>query len=234
MTDFHTHILPAVDDGSKSTAESIQMLSALAAQGITAVAATPHFYANDESVENFLARRQTAYEILKKELMPDMPQILLGAEIRYYDGLSRLEGLGSLCIQGTRLLLIEMPECKWSESTLREITDIAASGRYTPVLAHIERCIFYQSEAIFGRLLANGVLMQMNADYFYGRFSKFKAIRLAKKSRIHFIGSDCHNMNSRPPVTGKAYEIIEKKLGKTYVADFIEFANNKLKINLKG
>lgn len=234
MIDFHTHILPAIDDGSKSTAESLQMLAALAEQGITAVAATPHFYADDESVEDFLAKRQTAYEALAKEISPDMPQILPGAEIRYYDGLSRLEGLDLLCIQGTRLLLIEMPECRWSESTLREITDIAASGRYTPVLAHIERCIFYQSEASFCRLLASGVLMQMNAGFFYGKFSKFKAIRLAKKSRVHFIGSDCHNMNSRPPITAKAYGILEKKLGKTYVADFIEFANNKLKINLKG
>lgn len=234
MTDFHTHILPAVDDGSKNVAESLEMLNALSKQGINKVAATPHFYANDESVDDFLCRRQKAFELLSDKLTPDMPQIFLGAEIRYYNGLSRLEKLEQLCLQGTKLLLIEMPECKWSESTLKEIIDIALSGRYIPVLAHIERCIFYQSEAAFCRLLSNGVLMQVNASFFSGLFSKSKAIRLAKKSRIHFIGSDCHNMQERAPEISKAYELLKRKLGKAYVADFIEFTNNQLKINLKG
>lgn len=234
MTDFHTHILPAIDDGSKSVAESIEMLSALSEQGISRVVATPHFYANDESVEAFLNRRQNAFEELSKEIPDSLPAILPGAEIRYYDGLSRLDGLDSLRIQGTRLLLIEMPECKWSESTIREITDIASSGRYIPVLAHIERSVFYQSETTFCRLLANGVLMQVNAEFINGSFSRFRAFRLAKKSRFHFIGSDCHNMQNRAPDIGKAYKILEKKLGKAYTADFIEFANNHLKINLKG
>lgn len=229
MTDFHTHILPAVDDGSKSVAESIEMLSALAKQGISKAVATPHFYANDESVEAFLARRQKAYEQLTKKLPSDFPKILLGAEIRYYEGLSHLDGLESLCIQGSKLLLVEMPERKWPESTIREITDLASGGRYIPVLAHIERCIFYQSETTFCRLLENGVLMQLNAGFLNGSFSKFKAIKLAKKSRIHFIGSDCHNMNGRAPDTGKAYEVLEKKLGKAYMADFLSFANNYLK-----
>lgn len=234
MTDFHTHILPEVDDGSKSVAESIEMLTSLSEQGISKVVATPHFYANDESVEEFLHRRQTAFEQLSKKLTTELPKILLGTEIRYYNGLSRLEHLDFLCIQGTRLLLIEMPECKWTESTIRELTDIASSGRYIPVLAHIERCIFYQSESVFCRLLANGVLMQANADFISGTFSKFKALRLAKRSRIHFIGSDCHNMQNRAPNIGKAYKTLEKKLGTAYSADFIEFANNHLKINLKG
>lgn len=229
MTDFHTHILPAVDDGSKSVAESIGMLAELAKQGISKAIATPHFYANDESVETFLARRQKAYEQLAKELPPGLPEVLTGAEIRYYEGLSRLDGLESLCIQGSQLLLVEMPERKWPESTIREITDLASSGRYIPVLAHIERCIFYQSEAAFCRLLENGVLMQINASFLNGSFSKLKAIKLAKKSRIHFIGSDCHNLNERAPDIGKAYEVLQKRLGKAYTADFINFANNYLK-----
>lgn len=234
MTDFHTHILPETDDGSKSIAESLEMLTALSNQNITKIVASPHFYANDESVEAFLARRNFAFEKLKKEIPDGMPEIILGAEIRYYSGLSRLDKLDSLRIQGTQLLLIEMPERKWSESEIREIIDLASSGRYVPVLAHIERCIFYQSETAFCRLLASGVLMQVNADFFNGFFSRLKAVRLAKKSRIHFIGSDCHNMQDRAPDTGKAYKILEKKLGKDYTADFIEFANNHLKINWKG
>lgn len=47
MIDLHSHILPRMDDGSRSTEESLQMLTALAAQGVTDVAATPHFYASE-------------------------------------------------------------------------------------------------------------------------------------------------------------------------------------------
>lgn len=53
MTDFHTHILPAIDDGSKSVAESIEMLTALSEQGISRVVATPHF-----SRPGFFVQRQ--------------------------------------------------------------------------------------------------------------------------------------------------------------------------------
>ena len=51
MIDFHTHILPLMDDGSKSIEESIKMLKMLSAQGVKRIVATPHFYANDESVD---------------------------------------------------------------------------------------------------------------------------------------------------------------------------------------
>jgi protein-tyrosine phosphatase len=61
VLDFHSHILPEVDDGSQSVDESILMINALAEQGIDRIVATPHFYANDESVSEFLVRRQKAY-----------------------------------------------------------------------------------------------------------------------------------------------------------------------------
>ena len=58
MIDFHTHILPKMDDGSKSTEESIAMLKMQAEQGIRWVVATPHFYAEPESPQDFLQRRK--------------------------------------------------------------------------------------------------------------------------------------------------------------------------------
>ena len=62
MIDFHTHILPNVDDGSKGVEESTLMLTRLFEQGVNKVIATPHFYANDESVDEFLLRRNAAFE----------------------------------------------------------------------------------------------------------------------------------------------------------------------------
>ena len=68
MIDFHTHILPKMDDGSKSTEESIAMLKMQAEQGIRWVVATPHFYAEHESPQDFLQRRNHSYQSLQKEI----------------------------------------------------------------------------------------------------------------------------------------------------------------------
>lgn len=225
MIDFHSHILPQMDDGSKSVEESIAMLNALSAQGISRVAATPHFYANDESVNEFLGRRQASFGSLSGSISSEMPEILLGAEVRYYEGISRLENLKALCFQGTKLLLVEMPECRWSEFAIRELTDIACGGKIIPVLAHIERCIFQQKKETLFRLLQNGVLMQINAEFLNGRFSRRKALKLFKNNQVHFLGSDCHNMHSRPPDIGKAYQTVYNKFGGGFAEAFKDFIN---------
>jgi len=104
MIDLHSHILPNLDDGSKDADESIALLNLLANQGIETVVATPHFYANDESVENFLKRRTESYEILSQRLYDGLPKIFLGAEVRYYQGISRMPDINKLCIDGTNHL----------------------------------------------------------------------------------------------------------------------------------
>ncbi|MBQ8395535.1 MAG: capsular polysaccharide biosynthesis protein, partial [Oscillospiraceae bacterium] len=65
IIDFHTHVLPKIDDGSSSLKESIGMLRLEAEQGIETVVATPHFYANHDSPEAFLERRKMAQERLE-------------------------------------------------------------------------------------------------------------------------------------------------------------------------
>ena len=71
MIDWHNHVLPKMDDGSHSVAESIAMLQAQAEQGITTVIATPHFYANDESIATFLERRSRAAQTLRENQKGD-------------------------------------------------------------------------------------------------------------------------------------------------------------------
>ena len=225
MIDFHSHILPAMDDGSESVQISLQMLESLKLQGIKRVVATPHFYANDDSVESFLERRRLSFQELKTEYGADSPEILLGAEVRYYEGLSKLEKLSELCIQGSNMLLIEMFSGRWSEYVVSELLNLSAQGKVTVVLAHIERYMDYQSTDVFERLLANNVLMQVNAEFVTGFFTKRKALRLFKNERLHFIGSDCHNMTSRPPEIAKAYELIGKKIGRHFLNDLLDYEN---------
>lgn len=223
MTDFHSHILPEIDDGSRSVQESLAMLNLLSQQGIHRVIASPHFYANDESVSDFLLRRRKAYEKLSACLTDEMPEIVQGAEVRYYEGISRMKDLKSLCVQGTSLLLMEMPERKWPDYTLRELNDIASDGRIKLVLAHIERCMGFQSKSTFYGMLQNDVLMQINASFINGFFSQRKALKLLGKGEVQFVGSDCHNMAERAPDIGSAYKKIENKFGPEFLAGFNNF-----------
>lgn len=231
MIDWHSHILPGVDDGSRDVAESLSLLNELSAQGVQTVIATPHFFANDETVETFLERRRKALDKLRGEPTEDAPNILLGAEVKYYQGISRMADLRELCIEGTKMLLLEMPFSKWTEYTVRELVELAGSRNITVILAHIERYMSFQGTAVWNRLYESGLLMQVNASFFTGVFSRRRAMSLLLDGGIHFIGSDCHNMTSRPPRIGKAFEIIENKLGSEYLSQMNEYGRSVLGLN---
>lgn len=229
MIDWHNHILPGVDDGSRNLAESVAMLKMQMAQGVTTVIATPHFYANDESVEAFLERRNAAFRELKSKLPEDAPEILLGAEVGYYQGISRMENLKELRIQNSKLLLIEMPMTVWTEYMVRELVELAGKSSFQIVLAHIERYLNIQKTSVWERLYENGILMQANASFFSRFISKHKALALLKEEKINFIGSDCHNTTSRPPMLREAFDVIQKKLGSEHIDQMNAFGFFMLK-----
>ncbi len=223
MIDWHSHILPEMDDGSRSTGESVSMLNLLREQGATHVVATPHFFANDESVDDFLERRKASYELLLQSVTPDCPKVVCGAEVRYYPGIVEMKELGSLAIENTKVLLLEMPMSKWTEYTIKELVDLAGIRGLTVVLAHIERYISFQSKGVLERLSDGGLLMQVNASCFKRFGSRHKALNLLKDGMVQFIGSDCHNLTTRAPDLKSAYDFVEKKLGKKYVYQMNEF-----------
>ena len=217
MIDWHSHILPGMDDGSKDAAESIEMLAMQAAQGVSTVVATPHFYANDETVASFLERRSKALEDLKAQLPENAPRILLGAEVRYYQGISRLEGLKDLTMEGSKLLLLEMPMGVWTESMVRELVELSGKSSVRIVLAHVDRYLRLQKQSVWDRILESGILMQVNSNFFTSLASRRKAIALLAAGMVQFVGSDCHNLTSRPPILGKALDVIRKKLGDDFL-----------------
>ncbi len=225
MIDFHTHILPRVDDGSRSCSESLKMISELKKQGVKAFIATPHFYANDESVNSFLERRNKAYAELEAHLTDDI-KCILGAEVKYYNGISCLEELKKLRIEGSRLLLLEMPFRRWTQYDINEVIELAGRSNFTVVLAHVERYISMQKKGVLQQLIDNGVLFQCNASFFSGYPSKVKALKMIRNNQIHFIGSDCHNMTDRAPETGIAVSAIKKKYGEDFLADYVNYGNS--------
>ena len=231
MIDWHSHMLPEMDDGSQSVDESISMLNLLKEQGVTCVIATPHFYANEEPVENFLKRRDRARELLAQSMSEEHPRVLCGAEVKYYPGISKMKDLERLAIEGTRILLLEMPMKRWTEYTVKELIQLAATRGLTIVMAHIERYLAFHDVELIERLCDNGLLMQVNASFFERRASRRKALRLLKGGLIHVIGSDCHNLTTRAPSLLPAYELIEKKTGEELLSHLTAFGHRVLERN---
>lgn len=228
MIDWHSHILPSMDDGSKDAAESVAMLEMLSSQGVSTVVATPHFYANDESVESFLERRGRSLDVLKPLLTDEHPSIVSGAEVKYYQGISRMSGLPDLRVEGSEVLLLEMPFGLWTEYMIRELSELSSMSGVTVVLAHVERYLKFQKTKDLDRIFENGILAQANATFFTSFVSRHKALSLLKKGAIQFVGSDGHNTESRPPLIKKAFDVISKKFGDDYIGQMNEYGYSVL------
>lgn len=212
MLDIHSHFLPKMDDGSKSTDMSMEMLRQSRKQGVTTIVSTSHFYGDTEPPERFLKRREHAMGKLRPLLTDRKPEILLGAEILYYPGISHSETIPQLAIQGTDLLLIEMPFIPWSERIFDELISLQYNSRLHIVLAHVERYQAIQKRDIYARLFEQPFYFQCNASAFTSFRSRRLAMRLMDNGLLHFLGTDCHNTDSRPPNMADAKKIIEKKL----------------------
>lgn len=206
--DFHTHILPGMDDGSSSIQESLAMLEEESRQGAEMVVLTPHFYAQQNDVIAFLHRRTAAWQQLCPHLTPNLPQLRLGAEVQYFEGICSVEEVARLRIQGTRLLLLEMPFSRWSERMLQDVVELNTLPEQQVVLAHVERYLDFQSKGTLDALLEQDILVQCNASFFQNWKTKHKAMTMLRHGKIHLLGSDCHNMHTRVPNLQKTYQII--------------------------
>lgn len=212
--DFHTHILPGIDDGSQSVAESLQMLEALRQQGVSRIVATPHFYASNDHPHRFLERREKALEALTGAMPEDVPKIYPGAEVHYFEGISDCEALEEMAIGDTGLVMIEMPPAPWRSRMLQELQGIHQKRGLTPVIAHIDRYISpFRNCGILRDLRQLPVLVQANAGFFLRRTTRAMALRMLAAGDIDLLGSDCHNLTTRKPNLGDALVVIRRKLG---------------------
>ncbi len=231
MIDWHSHILPGIDDGSPNTAVSLAMLKSMAEQGVDTVIATPHFYANREtSVESFLERRRASEARLRERMTADegLPRVICGAEVRYYPGISHMAELEQLTIGESGILLLEMPFGIWTEYTMLELIQMLTDERFTVLLAHIDRYWKYQSSRTQKQILDNNIHLQINAESLLQFSTRRKMLRLLEDKHARFIGSDAHNMTERPPEIGKAYATVRRKLGDGFTDRLDEFGRQML------
>lgn len=211
--DFHSHILPGIDDGSRSMEETLNMLRQEKKQGAGIVIATSHFYANQDRPETFLRRRYKAEMALRQAWEHGLPRVGLGAEVAYFTGMKTCEALKALCIRGTNILLVEMPFCTWSQEVVQEISFLQNRLGYQIVLAHVERYLGFHNTKALDVLYSEGVRFQVNAGAFLHWKTRGKVLRMIRNGNLPVLGSDCHNMTTRPPNLESAIQYIEKECG---------------------
>lgn len=231
IIDFHSHILPEIDDGSQSAEMSRQMLELSGSQGVTAIVATPHFYAAEMTLQGFLKERRAAYDRICDDAQKLNIRLICGAETAFFSGMSDVDGLEELTIAETSLILLEMPFRAWNSSDIREIEKMLDRG-LKPVIAHVERFYPYQRDKrIFDSLYSLPVLVQVNAEALLNRRLRRLALSLFKKGRAHLLGSDCHNVGTRPPNLASARAMIEKRLGASYLMQIDHFGKEALNLH---
>ena len=190
--DFHSHILPGVDHGSRDLAMASAQWELLRRAGLSAVVATPHFYAHEEaSVKAFLARRDAAAASLLSAVPEGGPRLYLGAEVLVCRGLEELPDLRELCIAGTDVMMLEMPLGGWSREHLDTVACIAERG-IVPLLAHIDRYPLRNLDALYGN---DRFLYQVNVTSLMGlgRVARYFR-RMLRAGAIAALGSDLHGL----------------------------------------
>lgn len=215
MIDFHSHILPHFDDGAKDSETGLKMLRISAESGIDTVVSTSHFYPEKYTdAMEFVHERSRAYSALMSAAKDGaLPKIILGAEVYVDKHLSRMKNLRALCIGETDYMMLEMPYDVWREDDFEEIYQITRLGIY-PIMAHLDRFMKFKNQ--FAEMFSLGVLVQINASAVLDNHTRRNVLELFDIDAVHAIGSDMHNLDSRPPNAAAAYELIDEKFGADY------------------
>jgi protein-tyrosine phosphatase len=137
VIDLHSHLLPAVDDGSRSVEQSLRVLAAMAEQGVTDVCLTPHLQAGRAEAGPPPAHEQ-AFEALRTQAT-GMPRLHRGAEVMLDRPITRPVALArNVTLGGTGYMLVEFPRLVAGDLITTALSQVIAQG-LIPVLAHPER-----------------------------------------------------------------------------------------------
>lgn len=225
--DIHSHILHGVDDGSQSLETSVKLLEMMKAEGITDVIATPHFDARYENFEDYNEKVQKAYkELLGATCGKELPNILLGSEVYYFEGMGKSYGIKDFTLSDSEYILIELSARPIDDLVIEDICDIYENLGLKPILAHIERYAGFRGFKKLLRIVDAGVVLtQVNAESVFNRPFKGIVKKLIKRGYVTFLATDTHSVDARPPVLKQALCEIEKQFGKDIKETFIENSN---------
>lgn len=239
MIDIHSHIIFGVDDGPKTLEESLALIAESYRQGVRTIIATSHrrkgmFETPEETIHtNFLTVKEAA------EPQHEGLTILYGGELYCsIDMPEKLEQKLVPTLNGSRFALIEFSMSTPWRTIQQSLSQILLLG-ITPVVAHIERynALENKPERV-KELIDMGCLTQVNSNHvlkprLFGDNEKVFKKRgrfFVKEKLVHFIASDMHNLDKRPPFMAEAYHVIENEYSKNY-ADLLFSKNQALLLN---
>ena len=192
LVDFHSHILPGADHGSDSIDTTLFQLNSAMVCGIDRIIATPHFYPNIHTVEDFLSRRNSSYEALMPHLNASFPKIRLGAEVLICDGIENLPDLDKLFVQGTNTLLLELPFAPFTEEHTYSVDKLISRG-VNVIIAHADRYL----ENDIDKMIECGAKLQLNAVSINTVFRRKCISNWLNRNLVVALGSDIHNKDKR-------------------------------------
>ena len=215
--DMHSHLIPAIDDGSKSLENSLEMIRRFSALGYKKLITTPHvmsdFYKNDP--ESILGGLEKLNTYLKEKGL----DVKVEAAAEYYldEQLQDLVEAEKLLTFGDKHVLFELPFIAEPPNLKQVIFEMQTRG-YKPILAHPERYGFWYKEFDrYRELHDQGVLLQLNMLSLIGHYSP-QAQKIAEQmideGIISFLGSDCHNTHH--------LELIDEARTRPYLHKLIE------------
>ena len=225
MIDIHSHIVFEVDDGPKTIEDSRALLEESYRQGVRTIISTSHrrkgmFETPEAKIEENFKQVQE----LAKEIADDLT-VLYGAEIYYTsDILDKLEQGKIPRLADSQYALIEFSMITPYKEIHTALSNVLRLG-VTPVVAHIERYHCLENDEKKVRDLINmGCYTQINSasvlkPKLFGdtyKFMKKRAQFFLEKDLVHFVASDMHNLDPRPPYMQEAYQIISKKYGESH------------------
>lgn len=233
MIDIHSHILPGVDDGAQTEADSLAMAEAAVAQGIHTIIATPHHRNGkyDNLKADIIEQVHLLSALFAKE---DIPlTVLAGQEVRINgDMIADIENGELLALHHTKYVFVEFPSGHIPRYAKQMLFDIQVAG-YTPIIVHPERNqeLIAHPEKMY-EFVQKGALTQVTAASIIGKFGK--SIRkfshqLIEANLTHFIASDAHNTTTRGFCMYEALQEVKDQYGVDSYYMFLE--NSQLLID---
>ena len=217
MIDIHCHILPDVDDGSKSIEESIEMAKIAQSEGIKKIVNTSHYHPDFKYIKGKeLGEVLNEFNKILKNKGIDV-EVILGNELYFTEDLiENFENLEFHSINKSRYVLIEFSPNNFPKNLVDIVYEIKLK-KYIPILAHVERYPKIQENPnIIYDCINEGALIQVNASSVIGKNGS-EAEKVSKilldHNMVHFVATDAHSSTRRRPLIRDTYNYISKIYG---------------------